>query len=163
MLMRKKLQPPVEDWIEDGAAKGASLPGAAKQANGTTNGLEEGALTHGELEQLWTWAGPEGNRIARDIGDEAFADVFTLEEQEQGIENVVTGLRRKFWESDDEDEEGDNKDKDAMEVDEPDTRPETVKRMDRAGVDETKPMLPLEMILKFTNTGTLPPGASIPS
>ncbi|KAF2148819.1 hypothetical protein K461DRAFT_315792 [Myriangium duriaei CBS 260.36] len=165
MLMRKKLQPPVEDWIEDGARRGTQLQGteAAKQVNGTTNGTPK-TLSYQDLEELWNWAGPEGNRIAREIGDEAFADVFTLAEQEDGIENVVTGLRRKFWESDDEDEEEGGAGKEgSMDVDAPDTRPELVKRMDRAGIDETKAMLPLEMILKFTNTGTLPPGASIPT
>ncbi|GAM89381.1 hypothetical protein ANO11243_074180 [Dothideomycetidae sp. 11243] len=165
MLMRKKLQPGVEDWIEDGARKGAQIQGAesTKLANGTANGTSK-TLGHQDLEELWNWAGPEGNRIARDIGDDAFADVFTLAEQEAGIEDVVTGLRRKFWESDDEDEDmdGDAAGKEeAMEVDAPDTRPDIVKQMDRAGIDESKAMLPLEMILRFTNTGTLPPGASI--
>ena len=162
MLMRKKLQPPVEDWIDQGARNGQQLPGP-KLSNGTANG-ETKALNYEQMEELWNWAGPEGNRIAREIGDDAFADVFTLAEQEDGIENVVTGLRRKFWESDDEDEdEADESKPEAMDVDVPDTRPEVVKRMDRAGVDESKPMLPLEMILKFTNTGQLPPGASIPT
>ncbi|TKX21080.1 mediator of RNA polymerase II transcription subunit 8 [Elsinoe australis] len=165
MLMRKKLQPPVEDWIEQGAKRGAQIAGAQgpKQVNGTSNGIPK-SLDQSELDDLWTWAGPEGNRIAREIGDEAFADVFTLAEQEDGIENVVTGLRRKFWESDDEDEEEEDAEDQpkSMDVDAPDTRPDIAKRMDRSRVDESRPMLPLETILKFTNTGTMPPGSSIP-
>ncbi|KAF4549828.1 Mediator of RNA polymerase II transcription subunit 8-like protein [Elsinoe fawcettii] len=166
MLMRKKLQPPVEDWIEEGAKRGAEVSGSNgydKQTNGATNGAHK-SLQQSDLDALWSWAGPEGNRIAREIGDDAFGDVFTLAEQEDGIENVVTGLSRRFWESDsdDDDEGGADKKEDDMDVDKPDTRPDIVKRMDRAGVDTSKPILPLETILKFTNTGQMPPGSSIP-
>ena len=157
--MRKKLQPPVEDWIEAGSKLGATLPEADTRAhtNGTTNGVHD-TLGAEEMENLWDWAGPEANRVAREIGDEAFADVFTLAEQEDGIENVVTGLRRKFWESDDEDEDGEKED--AMDVDPRQDVPETVRGMQR-DVDEGRAMLSLEMVLRYTNTGTLPPGSSL--
>ncbi|PNS21858.1 Mediator of RNA polymerase II transcription subunit 8 [Sphaceloma murrayae] len=173
MLMRKKLQPPVEDWIEEGAKHGTLIVGhdTVKQPNGITTGVAK-TLGPTELDDLWEWAGPEGNRLAREIGEEAFEDVFTLAEQEAGIENVVTGLRRKFWESDDEDDDDDDNENrnqaadqaDAMDLDAPDTRPDAIKKMDRLGtVDQSRSMLPLEAILKFTNTGILPPGVAIPA
>jgi len=115
-------------------------------------------LSGKDIEAMWDWAGPEGNRIAREIGEEAFNDVFTLAEQEDGIENVHTGLQRKFWESDDEDED-DGKDKaEKMDVDVQDSRPDVVKKMQRSGIDEERPMLSLEAILRFTSTGAMPTG-----
>lgn len=161
-LLRKKLQPPVEDWIEEGVKLAASFEEQGvngNHVNGTTNGAHTG-LSINELENLWEWAGPEGNRIARELGGDAFDDVFTLAEQEDGIENVVTGLRRKFFESDDEGEEdsdGKAKQEEEMEIDAVDRRPELVKAMYRPGIDETKPMMPLEDILRFVSQGRMPP------
>lgn len=122
-------------------------------------------MTPDQLADLWNWAGPEGNRVARDMGADAFDDVFTLEEHELGIENVVTGLRRKMWESDDEDEEGEpaeSKDKkeDQMELDVVDTIPEDVKRLQRHNVDPSRPPMPLEHILRFALTAREPPIAT---
>lgn len=156
-LLRKKLQPPVEDWVEEGVKHAAPLNNA-----GVTNGVptkvehKPDSLNSKQVEDLWNWAGPEGNRIAREIGEDAFNDVFTLAEQEDGIENVVTGLKRKFWESDDEDEDEGQEKAEKMEVDVEDKRPNIVKSMQRGGVDETKPMLPLEAILRFANSGVFP-------
>jgi len=169
-LLRKKLQPPVEDWIEEGARLGAHIPSGLSNGhsdlvngNGTTNGVHT-SLSGKELEDLWNWAGPEGNRIAREIGDEAFNDVFTLAEQEEGIEDVVTGLRRKFWESDGEDEDdGEEKTKlkaEEMDLDVVDDRPDMVKMMHRPGIDESRPMMPLESLLRFVSQGRMPPGSS---
>ena len=164
-LLRKKLQPPVEDWIEEGIKLAAPLDENrvnGGHVNSTTNGAHDG-LSITDLESLWDWAGPEGNRIARELGGESFDDVFTLAEQEDGIENVVTGLRRKFWESDDE-EEGDDKAKEEeMDIDTVDRRPDVVKAMYRPGIDETKPMMPLEDILRFVSQGKVPaaPGPAV--
>jgi len=158
-LLRKKLQPPVEDWIEEGVKLAAPFEEDGfngSHVNGTTNGAHTG-LSVNELESLWEWAGPEGNRIARELGGEAFDDVFTLAEQEDGIENVVTGLRRKFFESDDEDDSDDKAKEEDMEIDTVDRRPDVVKAMYRPGIDETKPMMPLEDILRFVSQGKMPP------
>ena len=37
-----------------------------------------------------------------------------------------------------------------------DGRPEVVRSMLRAGVDQSKPMMPLEAIMRFTNSGIVP-------
>lgn len=148
-LLRKKLQPGVEDWIEEGGTHAGFL----SSTDDTTQ-----AMTSDQWADLWHWAGPEGNRIARDLGEDTFNDVFTLAEQEEGIENVVTGLRRKMWESDDE-ESGDEGDKaEKMDVDVVEKVPEAVRKMQREGVDESKPVMPLEALLRFASTGVEPPG-----
>lgn len=118
-----------------------------------------------QLTDLWEWAGREGNRIARDMGADAFDDVFTLEEHEAGIETVVTGLRRKLWDSDDEDEddegEAQGKTKDDkqldMDVDMTDIIPEPVKILQRHNVDPSKPPMSIEHILRFALTAREPP------
>lgn len=124
-------------------------------------------MTTTQLTDLWEWAGREGNRIGADFGQDAFDDVFTFEEHELGIENVVTGLRRKLWDSDDEDEDGeveaqgkakDDKQLD-MDVDMVDTIPEPVKRLQRHNVDPSKPPMTIEHILRFALTAREPPNA----
>lgn len=143
-----------------------------------------------QLEELWEWAGPEANRIAReDIGAEGWDDVFTLAESEAGIENVVTGLRRKLWESEGEESDDDDNDanaekkevkdqnSDAMDVDIDGDADKNLegknaeeggpKAVDQASaimmmrkVDESRPPMSLEAVLRFTLTGQMPPVSS---
>ncbi|KAI5272624.1 hypothetical protein E4T47_04138 [Aureobasidium subglaciale] len=170
-LLRKKLQPQVEDWIANGVRHAAIVNQDPAQTNGTSsNVLEPGpspqqTMTTAQLADLWNWAGPEGNRVARDMGSDAFDDVFTLEEHESGIENVVTGLRRKLWDSDDEDEDeegvGEGKNTDGkqndMDIDTVDTVPDHVRRLQRHNVDPSKPPMTIEHILRFALTAREPP------
>lgn len=87
-LLRKKLEPHVEDWVEQGRLAGEEVV------------KEDGGRGREEITELWEWAGITANEEARkhDWGGE-----YTVEEIEGGIENVVTGLRDE--ESDDEDDE----------------------------------------------------------
>ena len=88
-LLRKKLEPGVEDWV----AKGKEI--------GEQGAREE--KTRQDIMELWTWAGMAANELAR--GHQWGGD-FTQEEFEGGLENVVTGLRRQLnWEEEDEDED----------------------------------------------------------
>lgn len=147
------MQPGVEDWIEEGVRHSDTLPKDG-----------EPGLQRADIDDLWNWAGPEANRVAREIGEEAFADVFTLAEQEEGIENVHTGLRRKFWESDDEDDADSAEGKpDKMEIDVRDTRPAAVARLQDiyGGAVADPPVMTLEALLKYTVTGMLPNGVTI--
>lgn len=151
------MQPGVEDWIADGGAH-ADVLNKQRDCGIGGEGSAAASLTNDQWEDLWNWAGPEGNRIAREMGEDAFNDVFTLAEQEDGIEKVVTGLRRKMWESEDE-ESGDEEEK--MDVDVAKVAvekvPEVVRRMQREGVDESRSAMPLEALLRFTSTGAEPP------
>lgn len=89
-LLRKKLEPEVEDWVAEGRQ-------VAEEA-----GMGDEETRSGMLE-LWSWAGMAANELAR--GHEWGGD-FTMEEREGGVENVVTGLkRRRRGEDEEEDEE----------------------------------------------------------
>ena len=90
-LLRKKLEPQVEKWVEEGRVASARVDEAAT--------LEENE------ELLWSWAQEWiGMRVAKYAMEEA-GDNYTVEERENGIENVNTGLRRTFDEDDSEEEE----------------------------------------------------------
>jgi mediator of RNA polymerase II transcription subunit 8 len=114
-LIRKRLEPSVEDWVEHGKDVGTT---AFDGGNATENNI---GLTDKELQDLWDWAPVEANREAR---RRAWGGDYTLEEKEMGFKNVVTGLRRKLdegesddeEEEEDEDEEGEEPDEDEMEV-----------------------------------------------
>ena len=94
-LLRKKLEPHVEDWVEEGRKSGEELP----DPEGVT--------------ELWEWAGMAANEQAR---KHEWGGEFTIEEREWGVENVVTGLKRGFEEGessddDEEEEDGEGKEK----------------------------------------------------
>lgn len=59
----------------------------------------EGKRLEAQME-LWNWAGRAANELAR---QHEWGGDFTLAEREAGVENVVTGLRRKLIDSDFED------------------------------------------------------------
>lgn len=161
-LLRKKLEPNVEDWVEGGreAATGAMETG-------------DGGLKEHELLDLWEWAGMAANEQARKY---TWGDDFTLEEREMGIESVDTGLRRKFEENGEE-SSGDD-DEEAMEdAASQGDEMEVVgvrRKSGAAGVEfeltkeaEHKPpaamssALPLDDILRFMMTGAEPKGCAV--
>lgn len=159
-LTRKKLQPSVENWIDEGVRHAAPFTASSDkpQTNGTAaHDGERAGLNDKQLKELWDSARYDANRIAKEVlydtVENAIDDVFTLEEHEMGIENVVTGLRRKLWDDEDEDEneEGEKEDKgEAMDVDAPQKEPsEVVKNMARNDVEESRPMMSLENLLRF--------------
>lgn len=87
-LLRKKLEPHVEDWVEEGRLAGEELI------------KEDDGKGRDEVIDLWEWAGMAANEQAR---KHAWGGDYTAEEIEGGIENVVTGLRDE--ESDEEEDE----------------------------------------------------------
>ncbi|RDW69940.1 hypothetical protein BP5796_08337 [Coleophoma crateriformis] len=90
-LVRKRLEPPVEEWV----AEGRAIEGNTK-----------------DEEDFSKWAqGWIGERIATYAMEEG-GDNFTAEEREMGIENVRTGLRRKFEDDDESEEDDDDEDED---------------------------------------------------
>lgn len=126
-LLRKKLEPSIEDWV----IKGQEI---AEQEVGEERSRQD-------LTVLWMWAGMAANELAR--GHEWGGD-FTQEEFDGGLENVVTGLRRKLdWdEEDEEDDDDDNEEnKEGKKKEEP---------------EEARNAMPLEPILKFLMTGSEP-------
>ncbi|MCJ1466865.1 mediator of RNA polymerase II transcription subunit 8 [Pseudocyphellaria aurata] len=127
-LLRKKLEPSIEDWVIKGQA-------IAEQEVGEETSRQD-------LTELWKWAGMEANGLAR--GHEWGGD-FTREEFDGGLENVVTGLRRKLeWDEEDEDDE-DNDDEEENKEGKKKEEPE-----------DARNAMPLEPILKFLMTGSEP-------
>lgn len=94
-LLRKKLEPHIEDWAQDGRQQWQQL--------------EAGLLgeKRQDMEELWTWAGDcVHEKVSNYIVQ---SDPYTFEERRNGIENVNTGLRMNWFdEEDDEDEEDGN-------------------------------------------------------
>ncbi|EFQ27846.1 RNA polymerase II mediator complex component Med8 [Colletotrichum graminicola] len=97
-LLRKKLEPGVEEWVERGREATNELRASAP--GGVGGGGEAG------LEEVWRgvrdWT---VERVQRYVLEEA-GDVYTAEERERGVENVRTGLKRSL--EDDEDDEDDD-------------------------------------------------------
>jgi mediator of RNA polymerase II transcription subunit 8 len=116
-LLRKKLEPGVEDWVERGRDAGLAATRAANTSTATATGEQpQPQMSRDELREIWAWAGGAANEQAR---AHPWGGDFTREEVEQGVEGVQTGLRRKLRapgedessdEDDDEDEDEDMED-----------------------------------------------------
>ena len=148
-LLRKKLEPGVEDWIHnhvnDGNEGGANMNGVA--------GAEDDTLSKAELRELWTWAPKASAGIVgpmlEDGGD--FDDDYTIAEREGGVENVVTGLKRKLDDGDSDEE--DTTMEDAM----PNAKSASTNDDNTPGLDSSAPPVPIDSILKFITTGIVQP------
>lgn len=155
-LLRTKLDPRVEDWVARGRIAGAES--ADTPAIPAPGSITSSKLSDAEIGALWEWAPIEANQEARRRN---WGGNFTLEERENGIENVVTGLKRVLEddegesESEEEDEEGE----DEMEV---------VGVHRKSGGDglefeiaahhahAVEPVVPLGEILRYMTTGHMP-------
>lgn len=165
-LLRTKLDPRVEDWVDRGRVAGTEHPqDTLTTANPSlTAQAAHKQLSEAELTQLWEWAPLEANQEARRRN---WGGNFTLEEREQGVQNVVTGLRRQL-----EDDEGEDEDEDEDEDDEDEGEVE----MDIVGVHRksvgsgvefdivphhphhphpAQPVVPLGDILRYMTTGRM--------
>lgn len=97
-LLRKKLEPQVETWASEG------------RESGTTE-----ASAIGRDEDLWKWAVESiQERVAAYVMEESNDD-FTVEEREQGIGSVNTGLKRRPMD-DESSEDEDDEDEDMEDV-----------------------------------------------
>ncbi|RAH51392.1 RNA polymerase II mediator complex subunit MED8 [Aspergillus brunneoviolaceus CBS 621.78] len=164
-LLRTKLDPRVEDWV----ARGRKAAGAA----GNGNGLDD----LGALAELWDWAPVEANQEARRRN---WGGNFTLEEREQGVGNVVTGLRRVLEDDDDDSESEEGESGEEEGEGEPDEM-EIVGVRRKSGVGQglefdiapvsataasgpghagqqkvVAPVVPLDEILRFMTVGIMP-------
>lgn len=174
--MRTKLGPSAEEWIEKGqrlGGGGGDNNGDADQSaamdsssihsydydygHGRGHGhshahRSETKLNPDDLKKLWRFAPIEANRLARQRN---WGGDYTLEEQAMGIENVVTGLKHKYYEDDDsdEDEDMDMIDEEASDSDSSDD--ESLMARD--------PMLPVEEIFKFMTMGVPPTSRETPA
>ncbi len=109
-----------------------------------------------ELLELWNWAGRAANELAR---RHEWGGDFTLEEREGGVENVVTGLRRKLGEEEDDDDDDDYENEDSGgDVKMADSALNREEFWDtdmegKEGIKEAGNPWPLEQVLRFMMTG----------
>lgn len=102
-LLRKKLEPDIEERVFAGRAAGESVPAHATLANPDKSGLAEASRARrAELRDLWQWAGMAANGQAR---IHHWGADYTREEVERGVDNVMTGLKRKLVAPDDDDDD----------------------------------------------------------
>ena len=143
-LLRKKLEPGVEDWVDVHTTKVDDAP---------VNGLGRD-----EMKELWNWAAPASAGIVGPMLEEGgeFEDDFTIAEREAGVETVVTGLERRL-DGDEEEDEGDEDDEYDEEGDKMEDVMPSVKKDDgEKGIDPTLPAMPVDSVLRFTTTGVIP-------
>lgn len=151
-LLRTKLDPRVQDWVEKGLKAG------------TKPAEENRGLSEAELEELWAWAPIEANQEARRRN---WGGNFTLEEREAGIQNVVTGLSRQLddyesEESDEEEDEDEDADEDKMEIVGVHRRPGVsgvefdITSEKHQKPNAVSPAMPLTDVFRYMMTGTKP-------
>ena len=169
-LLRKKLEPSVEDWVTEGrdAATAASNKSAAGGGSGDHYRRTGLGLSNDELVDLWDWAGMAANQEAR---EHAWGGNYTLEEKEAGVKNVVTGLRRRLREDPDEESSDEDDDDEGFE-DEPDgdvmeivgSQSQEFEAQSGKGNEErivgreTSHPLPIDDVFRFLMKGSIPTG-----
>ncbi|KAF2212391.1 hypothetical protein CERZMDRAFT_84740 [Cercospora zeae-maydis SCOH1-5] len=145
-LVRKKLDPNAEAWIEE------SVNISKERSNGVAAGRGSGTLTADEMQDLWSSAVDIQQKVlAPWMDQELFGDVFTAQEREEGVENVVTGLKRDLAAEDDEDEDGNGN-----KMVEDTARPEAVQAPAANGLNTSLPPLSLDSMLKFAHGQDVP-------
>jgi mediator of RNA polymerase II transcription subunit 8 len=133
-LLRKKLEPGVESWVEEGRAIQSTMD-------------EEG-----DLPGTWQAASDFiGERIARAARTHR-REIYTTEEKELGIENVNTGLKKPMKLGDDE-ESGSDEDEDE---DMDDEESESDSKSKEAEKKFDGPARNLDEIVRFMTTGLTP-------
>lgn len=162
-LLRKKLEPGVEDWVQEGVAVGRSLDSPPSPDNDSAGfPTSNPSITAQDLTDLWAWS----NEAAQEPYMKympIFGSNFTLEERETGTENVITGLKRKLETGDEDSEDSDEdavEEGDAMEVVDIHRKPtgsgiEMEVRQDTEIAGEARRAVPLNEQFRFLMTGGL--------
>ena len=145
------MEPDVEEWLEQGQSLGRDMSSTSQM------------LRDQDRQELWQWAPGSANAEAR---RQKWGADYTLAEVQNGIENVVTGLRRELAEpppdddvDEDEDDFGEDDDDDddeeehtSMEVD---AKPgaASYSSSTTATLESTGPQMPMESVHRFMTTG----------
>ena len=123
-LLRTKLEPSVEEWVEEGENI------ATQQQKRSHRGLSDQ-----DREALWQWAPGAANAEAR---KQKWGADYTLQEKQSGIDNVNTGLRRELAEPPDDEPGNDEEYEEYEEVtDDEDEAPGS--DADKMDVEQSKP------------------------
>ena len=164
-LLRKRVEPSVEDWLDRGRHTAESTFGAGQDA-----------LTAEELRAIWQWAPLE---LEKAYNAEHFHGDYTRAEVETGVDKVKSGLRRRLndnipdppkWDEnghiiDEDDDEEDEED----EEDEGDEGAEDLqvvgarRRSNAPGIElaiskesDKPPAMKIGHVYNFMMTGTVP-------
>lgn len=155
-LLRSKLEPDVEEWVEKGEAlipSQATNPGAISQVN---------------LNELWDWATDAAKTMA---WQQCWGGDYTLAERLRGLRNggegweeIVTGLERELEDPgtpknpDAKEEDGDDEGDDVVDQDPMqgiEEQPEKLVSSSAASRAPKVPPMPLDNMLKFISTGKI--------
>ena len=93
-LLRKKLEPRTEGWVDEG-----------RQASPGHGAGAHPAAAAAVCSELWDWAGRAANEEAR---KRTWGGNYTLEEKQLGIANVSTGLQRTLPQDEDDEDDADD-------------------------------------------------------
>ncbi|CZT23195.1 uncharacterized protein RCC_08905 [Ramularia collo-cygni] len=139
-LLRKKMDPKAEDWMD-------------RELDKQPDNVED----RGEL---WQWAGGVVKEMRTDLEGGLWEDYFTTEEHKSGVKEVRTGIRRTLWgDNDDGDEDAEDDDGEGGEDEDGD---KTMKEDGAVGSGRTVesavkkaivPPIPLESLLRFSVGG----------
>jgi len=158
-LLRKKLDPDAESWVQAGLERATDRD--VESADAPHDDLAKARQR--EREQLWSDAPTRARELAAKM---PWGANYTMAERaaEGGVKGVETGLTRDLAadeseEDDDDDEDGEDEDEDGeddedekMDIDAKKTAGDAAQAAVPKG-----PMLPLEDVLRFTSTGMLVP------
>ena len=123
-LLRKKLEPEVESWVEDArsVARASGLdPSKLASSQQRTNGYddddddyrdEEEDAPSDPFNEQWADMFQVSMDSIRDYLMNQANEPYTVAEREMGIENVRTGLKRSLEEEEDSEEEDEDEDED---------------------------------------------------
>jgi mediator of RNA polymerase II transcription subunit 8, fungi type len=135
LLLRKRLEPDIVTWVNDARSVGAKLDAVDAEAADEMAmevDREEGMsqLKSADWAELWDWAAPAANQIARKV-------LLEPEEDEEEEEE----------EEDEEEQDGDEQ-----------SGKEGVDTPQKPQMPPEIPMMKLDDILKFSSTGATPRG-----
>ncbi|KAG9239898.1 mediator of RNA polymerase II transcription complex subunit 8-domain-containing protein [Calycina marina] len=127
-ILRKRLDPATESWVEQGLAANASL-----------------GVKVTELEELWEWAKAWlDDRFQTFIQDE-YDNPYTAEEEELGWENVRTGLQPEHQDEDEDEDHSEDEESGMKKQKEPPKPPsDSQKQPERT-------IIPTSDILRFSS------------
>jgi len=156
-LLRKKLDPDTESWIESASN---SLHNDAAHSSGINglSGNHKSIDKPGNGGEMSTWAADKAREIA---GNMPWGSAFTIEEREGegGMKSVKTGLRRDLVadeedddDDDDDDDEKEEKDEDGKEGEKDEGKMDVDSQAEPVQVPKV-PMMVLEDVLRFAMTG----------
>jgi mediator of RNA polymerase II transcription subunit 8, fungi type len=148
-LLRTKLEPEVEEWVEKG-----------QEILHTKSESRYAGLSESDRNELWHWAPVAAND---EIRKQNWGGDYTMAENASGIENVETGLRRELQEPPGPDEQDDSEgaEDSAEEDDEEEDVVEVRRRPNAPGLEfdlspakRSPPQMPIESIFRYMVTGS---------